>query len=474
MALAGTLLGNRYQLDQPIGSGGYSQVWRAADSVLCRPVAVKLLHPGYAGHADALTRFQAEARHAGALSHPNIARVYDYGEPEGEQPFLVMELVEGPSLAHVLTGGALDAARTMDVIAQAACGLQAAHDEGLIHRDIKPGNLLLAPGGTVKITDFGIAHAAGSAPLTLTGMLLGTPGYLSPERASGAQATPATDVYALGIVAYECLAGAPPFAGPPLEVTLAHRDRPLPPLPADLPLEVVAFVMELAAKDPYWRPGSAFEVAQRAAHLRDDLILGPPLPPGPTAAAVPRTPTQAVIRPMPPESMPPGSLAVARDMISALAPAAVAAGMPVPPPVGRLRPRRRAALVSACIALVAFAGLGLASVAGFGPAARHPAVIPSARPSASASPSAARHGRATPSGQPVTDVKQQSGAAQQSGPQQSGTAQQPGPQQPGTAQQPGPQQSGPQPGPGKHGKGPKHGHQNDQGNDDAQAPGASG
>jgi len=151
MVFAGTLLGDRYQLDQPIGSGGYSEVWRASDTVLFRPVAVKLLHPGYAEHAEALARFQAEARHAGALAHQNIARVYDYGEPAGEQPFLVMELVEGPSLAHALTRGPLDAVRSMDVIAQAASGLQAAHAEGLIHRDIKPANLLLAPGGTVKI-----------------------------------------------------------------------------------------------------------------------------------------------------------------------------------------------------------------------------------------------------------------------------------------------------------------------------------
>jgi len=232
MVLAGTLLGDRYQLNQPIGSGGYSEVWRASDTVLFRPVAVKLLYPGYAEHAEARARFQAEARHAGALAHQNIARVYDYGEPAGEQPFLVMELVEGPSLAHALTRGPLDAARSMDVVAQAASGLQAAHAEGLIHRDIKPANLLLAPGGTVKITDFGIAHAVGSAPITLTGMLLGTPGYLAPERAAGARATPASDLYALGVVAYECLAGAPPFAGPPLDVTLAHRDRPLPPLRA--------------------------------------------------------------------------------------------------------------------------------------------------------------------------------------------------------------------------------------------------
>ena len=424
MVLAGTLLGDRYQLDQPIGSGGYSEVWCASDTVLSRSVAVKLLHPGYAQHPDALTRFQAEARHAGAMAHQNIARVYDYGEPEGEQPFLVMELVEGPSLAHVLMTGPLDAARTMDVLAQAACGLQAAHSEGLIHRDIKPGNLLLAPGGTVKITDFGIAHAVGSAPLTLTGTLLGTPGYLAPERASGAQATPATDLYALGIVAYECLAGAPPFAGTPLDVTLAHRDRPLPPLPADLPLDVVAFVMELAAKDPRWRPGSADEVAQRAAHLRDDLVLGAPVAPVPPAAAVPRTPTEAVIRPVPPDSILPGPSVMMQ--------------------ASRLRPRRRAALVSACIATVAFAGLGLASVAGFGPAARHPAVVvPSPRPSAT-SP----HGHAAPYSQPVA-----------------GLVQQPGTQQPGT-QQPDAEQSAPAADhttPGKHGKGPKHGHQNGQG-----------
>ena len=423
MALAGTLLGDRYQLDQPIGSGGYSEVWRASDTVLSRPVAVKLLHPGYAQHPDARARFQAEARHAGALAHQNIARVYDYGEPEGDQPFLVMELVEGPSLAHVLTVGPLGAARTMDVIAQAACGLQAAHCEGLIHRDVKPANLLVAPEGTVKVTDFGIAHAVGSVPLTLTGNLLGTPGYLAPERASGAQATPATDLYALGIVAYECLAGAPPFAGPPLDVTLAHRDLPLPPLPADLPLEVVAFVMELAAKDPRWRPGSAGEAAQRAAHLRDNLILGTSIAPEPPSGAASRTATQAVVV----------------DVI----PAVPSAAIPAFNPPSRLRPRRRAAMVSACITLAAFAGLGLASVAGFGPAARHPAVAPSSRPSATTT---APHGRAAPNSQPVTSARQ-----------------------PGT-QQPDAQQSAPaadHPTPGSHGKGRKHGHQNGQGNDGA-------
>src|SRR5256886_6859669 len=161
-----------------------------------------------------------------------------------------MELVDGPSLETVLTDGPLDDSRTMDIVAQAAAGLQAAHAAGMIHRDIKPGNLLLAPGGTVKITDFGIAHTIGSVPVTANGELVGTPGCLAPERAMGEQATPASDLYSLGMVAYECLAGAPPFQGTALEVALAHRDRPLPPLPPSVSAAVCALVMRLTAKDP--------------------------------------------------------------------------------------------------------------------------------------------------------------------------------------------------------------------------------
>jgi eukaryotic-like serine/threonine-protein kinase len=274
VALSVTLLGGRYELVEPVGAGGFSEVWRATDTVLSRPVAIKLLNASYVHQAEALARFQAEARYAGALAHENIARIYDYAEPADGPPYLVMELVDGPSLATLLRDGPLDAARTMDVVAQAATGLQAAHDAGLIHRDIKPANLLLSPAGTVKITDFGIAHAAGSAPVTATGMLIGTPSYMAPERVAGAQATPASDLYALGIVAYECLAGAPPFSGKPLEVALAHRERPLPPPPLSVPFEVSAFVMQLTAKDAVWRPGSAAEVACRAAALRDGLKAG--------------------------------------------------------------------------------------------------------------------------------------------------------------------------------------------------------
>jgi serine/threonine-protein kinase len=272
MGLAGNLLAGRYRLDEPIGRGGFSEVWRATDAVLSRPVAVKLLHPAYARQPEALARFRAEARHAAAVWHENIAHVYDYDEPAGGlRPYLVMELVDGPSLAGVLAGGPLDAARTMDIVAQAAAGLHAAHGRGLVHRDIKPGNLLMASGGAVKITDFGISHVIGSVPVTVTGVVLGTAEYLAPERIAGARAGPASDLYALGIVAYECLAGAPPFTGEPLEVAGAHRDQPVPPLPASVPAYVSALVMQLVAKDPAWRPGSAAEVAHQAGRLRDDL-----------------------------------------------------------------------------------------------------------------------------------------------------------------------------------------------------------
>jgi hypothetical protein len=304
MPATSTLLDDRYLLIERIGVGGFSEVWRAHDRVLDRPVAVKLLHSGFAGHEETLHRFRAEARHAGALSHQNIARVYDYGDPNPEHPpYLVMELIDGDSLAQVLqSGGAMEAARTMDVIAQTAAGLEAAHQAGLVHRDVKPANLLLGAAGVIKITDFGISHAAGSAPVTRTGMIVGTPSYLAPERASGAQATEASDIYGLGVVAYECLTGAPPFAGTAIEVAVAHRDRPLPPLPASVPAAVAGFVGDLTAKDPALRPPGAAEVAATAARLRDQIRAGhqaaaagiaPPL--GPAAGAL--APTEFLAQP---------------------------------------------------------------------------------------------------------------------------------------------------------------------------------
>jgi eukaryotic-like serine/threonine-protein kinase len=268
-------LAGRYRLDTWIAAGGVGEVWRGFDAVLDRPVAVKLLRDEHVLDPQTRARFRAEAKHAGALSHPGIAQVYDYGEESPrDRPYLVMELVDGPSLAAVLADGPLDPARTMDVVAQTAAGLQAAHEAGLVHRDIKPANLLLGPGGQVKITDFGIAYAAGSAPLTRTGLLVGTPAYLAPERACGASATSASDLYSLGIVAWECLAGHAPFIGLPLEVATAHRDCPLPPLPSSVPPPVASLVNALTRKEPGERPADAGAVAERAGRMRDALING--------------------------------------------------------------------------------------------------------------------------------------------------------------------------------------------------------
>jgi eukaryotic-like serine/threonine-protein kinase len=371
MVHTATLLAGRYVLDEPIGAGGYCEVWRATDTVLTRQVAVKLLHPGYASHGEALARFKAEARHAGALSHENVARVYDFGEPTDGQSYLVMELVDGPSLADVLARGPLGVRPTMDMVAQVAAGLQAAHTAGLIHRDVKPANILFTSEGGVRITDFGIAHAVGTAPVTSTGMVMGTPGYIAPERVSGAQAGPASDLYGLGIVAYECLTGSQPFRGGALDVAIAHRDRPLPPLPVSVPAEVAAFVMTLTAKDPAWRPASAGEVADQAGRLRDDL-----LPPGDSAPPVPSPPPTAA------------------DYVL-------------------IRPRRRRRpLAIAVLTLVALTCLVLISVTGFA-SGSHPAGSPShpashppsravsqAAPAATASPSGSTSPSASPSTSP--------------------------------------------------------------------------
>jgi eukaryotic-like serine/threonine-protein kinase len=381
MILAGNLLADRYQLDEPIGTGWFSEVRRATDIALSRPVAVKLLHPAYAQQPEALARFRAEARHAAALWHENIARIYDYDEPTaGPQPYLIMELVDGPSLAGVLVGGPLDAARTMDVVAQAAAGLQAAHAMGLVHRDIKPGNLMLASSGTVKITDWGISRAVGSVPGPVTGLVAGTAEYLAPERIAGAQAVPASDLYALGVVAYECLAGAPPFVGEPSDVVCAHRDHPVPPLPGSVPADVSALVMRLVAKDPAGRPGSAAEVAQQAGRLRhglrDDFSVGAGRRLGPLAAAAAVPPRAPLI----------ASAAVADD---ARWQVPAAPGPASRPRTGARRLRRTPALVLVCVAIAGLIGMVLAVTVGVASVEHVAGALPSARPGHPASGTAA-------------------------------------------------------------------------------------
>jgi len=273
------VLDGRYRLDARIAAGGMGEVWRGTDLALSRAVAVKLLHPEHASQPDGLARFRAEAQHAGSLSHPNIAQVYDYCEPAPPDPaYLVMELVDGPSLARHLDGGPLSPARSLDVIEQVASGLAAAHRAGLLHRDIKPGNLLLSQDGLIKITDFGIARASGSVVHTRTGALTGTPAYLAPERFAGTPATPATDLYALGVVAHQCLTGQLPFAGDPLVVALAHVERDMPPLPESVPADLAALVADLTRKDPRARPASAIAVLSRAGLIRQAIPGSPAAP----------------------------------------------------------------------------------------------------------------------------------------------------------------------------------------------------
>lgn len=268
-------LAGRYQLEERIAIGGMGEVWRATDQVLGRAVAVKLLRPEYLHDEVTLLRFRAEAQHAGLLNHPGIAQVYDYQDASPEGPaYLVMELVNGPSLAGVLASATLSPRRTADVLAQGAAALYAAHSAGVLHRDVKPGNLLLADGGRVKVTDFGIAQSSRTGHLTRTGALIGTTGYLAPERVSGRPATVASDLYALGIVGYECLTGQPPFQGEPLQVALAHRDQGLPGLPPwclSQPggTELAALIADLTARDPAARPPSADVVTGRAGRIRD-------------------------------------------------------------------------------------------------------------------------------------------------------------------------------------------------------------
>jgi eukaryotic-like serine/threonine-protein kinase len=254
----GLRVGNRYELTARIAGGGMGEVWRAQDTVLGREVAVKLLRREYADDDTFLERFRAEARHAASLSHPGIASVYDYGEDAGTA-FLVMELVAGESLSARLTReGALPTAVAVPIVQQAAAALQAAHDAGVVHRDVKPANLLLTADDQVKITDFGIARARDQVPITRTGEVLGTAQYLSPEQALGRPATPASDLYALGVVAYELLSGRRPFDADTVVATaVAQVNDPPDPLPDDIPPQVADLVMKAMAKAPADRPSSA-------------------------------------------------------------------------------------------------------------------------------------------------------------------------------------------------------------------------
>jgi len=257
-----TLAAGRYRVERELGHGGMASVYLAHDEELGRPVAVKVL-PEHLAVDDAFrARFVREARLAGRLSHPNIVRVFDAGDDDG-RPYIVMEYVPGASLADAAP---LPAGEVVDLGVQACAGLQHAHDAGLVHRDVKPANLLVRDDGVLKIADFGIARAAESTRHTEAGTLLGTAAYLAPEQIAGSDATPASDIYSLGAVLYELLTGQPPYTFSSLaELAAKQSDGMIEPV-ADgepsVPHEVEAAVMHSLARDPSFRPGSAAELAQ--------------------------------------------------------------------------------------------------------------------------------------------------------------------------------------------------------------------
>lgn len=292
------MLGDRYRLDEFVASGGMGQVFRATDKTLNRTVAVKVLLPGLTSDAEFGSRFRAEARIMASIGHQGVVGVYDYGEsPEGTM-FLVMAFVDGRPLGErIIREGALPVGDTMAIVAQAADALHAAHSNGIIHRDVKPNNLLVADNGAVTLVDFGVARSSDVTSVTKVNAVIGTALYMSPEQASGKPISPATDIYALGAVAYHCLTGAPPFTGnSPLEIAIKHLQDEPPPLPPELPAGVRALVERAMAKDPEDRypTAAALAAAARAAQsgtLPDAAAFVPGAARRTAAVAVPQVVT---------------------------------------------------------------------------------------------------------------------------------------------------------------------------------------
>ncbi|MCG8656792.1 serine/threonine-protein kinase [Yimella sp. NH-Cas1] len=263
MNRTGDVLGGRYELTDRIAAGGMGEVWKATDQVLGRTVALKLLKDGLTDEIGFTERFRNEARLSAALTHGNVAQVYDYGEDDGTA-YLVMEYVPGMPLSKIIAENApISAADTAGLLAQAASALQAAHRSGLIHRDVKPANMLVTADGIVKLTDFGIARAIGSAAMTKTGEVMGTAQYLAPEAALGHEVTGLVDVYALGIIAYEMVTGRRPFeSDSPVTLALAHVNQTPPQMPQEVPPPVRAIILATLEKNPALRPDSAAEFSR--------------------------------------------------------------------------------------------------------------------------------------------------------------------------------------------------------------------
>ncbi len=261
--LEGQIIHRRYRLNERIAQGGMGEVWKASDIELGHVVAIKALRSDLISDNTRLLRLRSEAHNSANLAHPNIAALFEYYEKDGIG-FLVMEYAPYPSLAKIYKDrGKMSPEELLPLLSQVAQGLYVAHSHGVIHRDIKPANILVSDQGQVKITDFGVSYSTHQAQITQEGMVVGTAQYISPEQAQGEQATARSDIYSLGIVAYEGLAGHRPFTGStPVEIAAAQVNEPVPPLPADIPQELADYVYKMLEKDPQDRPANAQEVSE--------------------------------------------------------------------------------------------------------------------------------------------------------------------------------------------------------------------
>ena len=365
----GVLLAGRYRLEHQIAVGGMGEVWCATDQVLDRQIAVKLLRGDVGDEPALLDRFRAEARHAGALTHPGVARVYDYGEDglAGSVAFLVMELVDGQPVSAVARHGPLPPSIVIGLLIQAADALGAAHAMGLVHRDVKPGNLLLSSKGVLKITDFGIAHAIGAAAVTDDGKVAGTARYMSPEQATGAVVTASSDVYSLAVVGYQLLTGRTPFVGAPAAVALEHVRTLPPPLPESIPDDLRALIGRALDKDPTKRPANGDVMASELRALRDAPAAVRPTTGHATAAD--RAPD---LDPVAPTVLDATKVWAAQAEVVATQSARSAQLVDAP---GLRRSRRRRRLLVGVVALcaVAIGVLAVRSAATSGPAGQIPA-----------------------------------------------------------------------------------------------------
>jgi eukaryotic-like serine/threonine-protein kinase len=277
----GVVLGDRYLLHESIATGGMGDVWRGTDVLLKREVAVKVLLPSLVSDLDFIIRFRAEARMMAALRHPGIVQVYDVGQAtlvSGVRvDFLVMEYVHGTPLSSRIKAGQLSIPEVMSVVAQTAQALHVTHDAGIIHRDIKPSNLLVRPDGSIVLVDFGVARSVNMTGITGTNVVLGTAYYMAPEQVAGRPVSPATDIYALGAVAYCCITGHPPFTGDDtLQVAYQHLQDEPPALPAEVPAPVAALIARTLAKDPSDRHPSAADLADAARATQRSSSAAPP------------------------------------------------------------------------------------------------------------------------------------------------------------------------------------------------------